>query len=526
MDEDKKVIDTFIRKGDKEGAKAYLKKKYGSAGSKAYTDEEIDKQVDTWDFKEPNEQVKRAREAREAAEKKIEVPGTKVPSPPGGSSAPGGTTNPLMTMIAKGESAPGRAGYDVSYANVKSPKPLTEMTLAEVQDWQKQLPALSTQAGAKTASSAVGKWQMMPATLAEGIKALNLDPNTTKFTPEIQDKIIENRLRSMRGLDKFVQGQIDSKEMQRNLSKEFASIPDPDTGKSYYNTEGKSYAEFGGTPQPVAHTNAEVQAALAKYKENPNGTSLADLSKETGPSGGVPGIYKSSDDDKNYFTGKLSALDGMDAGMVEKLKAVVRKTGKKLQITSGYRSQEYQDKLRAAAVKKYGSEKAASKWVAKTSIHSTGNAVDISGADRSADAYWQANPDVVKAMEEQGLHRPLGHESWHWENDITKGAENRAALARRLIDQREKMIRSRTNPTPAPVNPQDAELTPLPNVNLPDSSKSQRQASLGGSIDLNIYQRDQWGRLTREPVQHQMNLRGNRIDGEYSIDGINQPAFA
>lgn len=74
--------------------------------------------------------------------------------------------------------------------------------------------------------------------------------------------------------------------------------------------------------------------------------------------------------------------------------------------------------------------------------------------------------------------------------------------------------------------PIEDELHKKPDVNIPQSARDQRTSSLGGAIDLNIYQRDQWGRLTRDPVQHQLNLRGNRLDGEFAIDGINQPAFA
>ena len=73
----------------------------------------------------------------------------------------------------------------------------------------------------------------------------------------------------------------------------------------------------------------------------------------------------------------------MNPDMIAKMKAASQETGMKIPITSGFRSQEKQDQLRKEAIAKYGSEQAASKWVAKTSIHTTGNAADIGGADKS-----------------------------------------------------------------------------------------------------------------------------------------------
>lgn len=155
----------------------------------------------------------------------------------------------------------------------------------------------------------------------------------------------------------------------------------------------------------------------------------------------VAGSYTPTPEDSKYFKGDLDKLKGMDPVFVEKLKAASAEAGVALPLTSGFRSQEKQDELRAAAVKKYGSEEAASKWVAKTSIHTTGNAADFSmGGD--AKKFWDSNPKLVEAMEKQGLHRPLSHEAWHWESDVTKG-QNRKGLAANLIKQRDASLRCR-----------------------------------------------------------------------------------
>lgn len=50
-------------------------------------------------------------------------------------------------------------------------------------------------------------------------------------------------------------------------------------------------------------------------------------------------------------------------------------------------------------------------------------------------------------------------------------------------------------------------------------------SALGGEINLNLIHRDQYGRTLRDPVTHQLNLRGSRLDGEFDVDGQNQRAF-
>lgn len=143
-------------------------------------------------------------------------------------------------------------------------------------------------------------------------------------------------------------------------------------------------------------------------------------------------IYSYTDADAEYFEGKPERLNGMDTEMVNKLRAASKESGQKLTVNSGYRDQEHQDELYQRALKKYGSEKKAREWVAKKSIHTTGHAVDLSGMKNS--------PEVVAALENQGLHRPMSHEPWHWENaEKTKG-KNRHGLAAKLIAERDNRL--------------------------------------------------------------------------------------
>jgi hypothetical protein len=74
---------------------------------------------------------------------------------------------------SEGTFGPGGINYNKLYGGGTAP--LTEMTLAEV---------MKMQAG--MAHSAIGAFQITRETIADTAKALGLDPNTTKFTPEVQ----------------------------------------------------------------------------------------------------------------------------------------------------------------------------------------------------------------------------------------------------------------------------------------------------------------------------------------------------
>jgi hypothetical protein len=83
--------------------------------------------------------------------------------------------------------------------------------------------------------------------------------------------------------------------------------------------------------------------------------------------------------------------------------------GVQFYVDSGWRSPEYQERLLQEAISKYGSEAAATRWVAtpNTSAHVSGDAVDIgpSGA-----ATW-----LSKHGAEYGLCQIYGNEPWHYE---------------------------------------------------------------------------------------------------------------
>ena len=143
--------------------------------------------------------------------------------------------------------------YDITYAygqyNPPDSKPLSEMTIGEVKQLQQQM--IANQAGNKLKSSAVGKYQLIAETLEVQQKILGL-PDDTKFDAATQE-LFGLSLLEKRGFSKWIDGTITDHDFQKNLAKEWASVADPDTGKSYYG-------------QNVGTTDAQIKEAMAQTK--------------------------------------------------------------------------------------------------------------------------------------------------------------------------------------------------------------------------------------------------------------------
>ena len=98
--------------------------------------------------------------------------------------------------------------------------------------------------------------------------------------------------------------------------------------------------------------------------------------------------------------------------------AAAKKDGQGIFIASGYRSLAYQKSLFAKAVKKYGSEAEASKWVAPplVSHHPWGIAIDVNYPDEPVGAGW-----LEVHGSKFGLCRVYENEWWHFEPVIAPG---------------------------------------------------------------------------------------------------------
>ena len=95
-----------------------------------------------------------------------------------------------------------------------------------------------------------------------------------------------------------------------------------------------------------------------------------------------------------------------------------RADGVELSLTSGFRSLTRQQILFEAAVRKYGSESEAAKWVLppKFSKHPRGLAIDVNYPDGRTEALW-----LERNGSRFGLCRVYANEWWHFEGVIAPG---------------------------------------------------------------------------------------------------------
>lgn len=126
---------------------------------------------------------------------------------------------PLMDLI--GNSEGGAQQYNAINRGTAGDSPdgypgLSNMTLAQVQQLQRQ------------GINAVGRYQFISGTLTETIRDAGLNPNTTKFTPAVQDQLFVTRLTQSRvrsRLGAFLRGESnDITSALTDLSNEFAVV--------------------------------------------------------------------------------------------------------------------------------------------------------------------------------------------------------------------------------------------------------------------------------------------------------------
>lgn len=142
----------------------------------------------------------------------------------------------IKELIAKHES---NGDYNIVIGGGRYP--LEDMTLGEVRDLQEAL----VDSGAP--SGAVGKYQIIGKTLESIMRKNPKDfPPDRKFDASAQEEAADILL-DRRGFKKFENGEVSSEKMATELAKEWASLPDPKTGKSYYDGDGinKSHHRVG-----------------------------------------------------------------------------------------------------------------------------------------------------------------------------------------------------------------------------------------------------------------------------------------
>jgi D-alanyl-D-alanine carboxypeptidase len=117
-------------------------------------------------------------------------------------------------------------------------------------------------------------------------------------------------------------------------------------------------------------------------------------------------------DGVSVFDDDVPAVANLDPdllGALRRAAADAAGDGVELDVTSGWRSREYQDHLLREAISEYGSEAEAARWVATadTSPHVSGDAIDIGDSDATA---WLSDHGAG-----YGLCQIYGNEPWHYE---------------------------------------------------------------------------------------------------------------
>jgi hypothetical protein len=203
----------------------------------------------------------------------LQVAGSTIDAPPSESKSPTivtptvvtppGQFSKLLGFIAQPESGGNPNAFFGNSGNQSNPK-FTAMTIAEVLNWQRNFVRMGHP------SSAVGKYQFMPATLGT-LRDHGIVSNQDTLDERTQDKLAV-ALMNGRGLKQFLAKTLSAEDFGVNLAMEWASMPVPKnvlrptkgggavlvhTGQSYYAGDGLNKALV-----PVDKFMAAIQSAL------------------------------------------------------------------------------------------------------------------------------------------------------------------------------------------------------------------------------------------------------------------------
>lgn len=150
------------------------------------------------------------------------------------------------------------SAYDVVWGGIRKqdrpPRPLTQMTVAEVLAWQDSIDS-------RYQSEAAGAYQVMEDTLRPLVDAGSISA-AARFDRATQDRIA-TMLLQRRGWDRYLRREISAERFGDMLAREWASFPvhSDQRGASRQVVAGQSY--YAGDGLNAAHVKpAEVIAAL------------------------------------------------------------------------------------------------------------------------------------------------------------------------------------------------------------------------------------------------------------------------
>lgn len=179
----------------------------------------------------------------------------------------------LLEFIRKTETGhSGAQAYETIFAHKQSilPKPLTKMTVLEVQRGQKD------RWGRRVKSSASGAYQFMYKTLGGLIEELGLDVNQ-KFTPELQDRLGYHLLKR-RNYERWAAGTLGDEAFAKYLAMEWASFPVLRKGKGAHRTvnAGQSYYAGDGLNKALISTT-QVRDVLRRARAANEGALVEEI---------------------------------------------------------------------------------------------------------------------------------------------------------------------------------------------------------------------------------------------------------
>lgn len=269
----------------------------------------------------------------------------------------------LLDLIGKGES---EGNYNAVYGNPGNTRDLSQLTLDEIIGHQQE----ARRRGIP--STAIGKYGFLYKTL-RGLKAEMGLSGSEPFTPELQDKM-GRMLLNRRGLQAYRAGRISKATFALALSQEFASLPDPTTGRSFYHGDGLNASRV---PRSAVYRALGFAAQPASYSPNPAAHGLARLVRPE------PAFPQGTGGNLNFVH---KGQETISPTLRTTLTAASQQLGRDLTISSGYRSGNHPVERR----KRNGGGE-----------HTRGNAADISMAGMND----SQRADLVRALMAQGVTR-------------------------------------------------------------------------------------------------------------------------
>jgi zinc D-Ala-D-Ala carboxypeptidase len=187
------------------------------------------------------------------------------------------------------------------------------------------------------------------------------------------------------------------------------------TARTTYRRTRIRWGRVAGLLVVIAAIAAALGEQLAASPSSPTATSPADAPRSdlrTEHHGALGVADGAVPDGTTVFDDEIPGVANLDSDLLGALRNAAfaaADDGVEFVVDSGWRSPEYQEQLLREAVSQYGSEAEAARWVATadTSLHVSGDAIDVGPADATA---WLSERGA-----QYGLCQTYENEPWHYE---------------------------------------------------------------------------------------------------------------